>query len=63
LPTKITIQAGWDDVPHLTEEAKREMLEAIPPYQREARSKGIPDMGAGAVYPDRRKKITSPIET
>lgn len=27
------------------------MLDAIPPYQRDARSKGIPDMGAGAVYP------------
>jgi hypothetical protein len=35
----------------LSEEAKREMLSAIPPYQREARSKGIPDLGAGAVYP------------
>lgn len=27
------------------------MLAAIPPYQRDARSKGFPDMGAGAVYP------------
>jgi hypothetical protein len=51
LPSKITIQAGWNDVPHLSEAAKAEMLEAIPPYQREARSRGIPDMGAGAVYP------------
>jgi hypothetical protein len=49
--SKVAIQAGWDDCPHLTESAKAEMLAAIPPYQREARSKGIPDMGAGAVYP------------
>lgn len=27
------------------------MLAAIPPYQRGSRSKGIPDMGSGAVYP------------
>jgi hypothetical protein len=27
------------------------MLAAIPPYQREARRNGHPDMGAGAVYP------------
>lgn len=48
---KVTIQAGWDDVPHIADAAKKEMLAAIPPYQRESRSKGIPDMGAGAVYP------------
>lgn len=48
---KITIQGGWDDVPHLEEAAKIEMLAAILPYQRDARSKGIPDLGAGAVYP------------
>jgi hypothetical protein len=49
--SKITIQAGWDDVPHLTEAAKTEMLAVIPEYQRDARRKGLPDMGAGAVYP------------
>jgi hypothetical protein len=48
---KIAIQAGWDSVPHLSERAKAEMLAAIPPYQRDARSKGFPDMGSGAVYP------------
>jgi hypothetical protein len=48
---KIAIQAGWDDVAHLTEKAKRDMLAAIPPWQRDARSKGYPDLGAGAIYP------------
>ncbi len=48
---KIAIQAGWSDVPHLSEAAKAEMLEAIPEYQREARKNGIPDLGPGAVYP------------
>lgn len=51
MSSKIVIQAGWDDVPHIAPEAKAELLAAIPPYQREARSKGIPDMGSGAVYP------------
>jgi len=27
------------------------MLAAIPPYQRDARTKGIPQLGAGAIYP------------
>jgi hypothetical protein len=27
------------------------MIASIPPYQRDARSKGIPQLGAGAIYP------------
>jgi len=48
---KIAISGSWWDVPHLTEEARQEMLRAVPPYQRDSRSKGLPDMGAGAIYP------------
>jgi hypothetical protein len=42
---------GWDHVPHLTEEQKKSYLEALPPFQRDARSKGIPQLGSGAIYP------------
>jgi phage terminase large subunit-like protein len=48
---KCVIMAGWDDVPHLSESAKAELLSAIPPFQRDARTKGIPQLGAGAIYP------------
>lgn len=48
---KYVVMASWDDVPHLTEEAKQQLLASIPPYQRDARSKGIPQLGAGAIYP------------
>lgn len=41
----------WDDVPHLTPEAKAELWDSIPPYQRDARSKGVPQLGSGAIYP------------
>jgi len=34
----------------LSEAAKAELLASIPPYQREARSKGVPQLGSGAVY-------------
>jgi hypothetical protein len=44
------VQATWDDVPHLSAEAKAELLASIPPYQREARSKGVPQLGSGAIY-------------
>jgi len=45
------VTASWDDVPHLSEEAKEQMLLSMPPYQRDARSKGIPQLGSGAIYP------------
>jgi len=56
---KVSIQAGWDDCPHLTEASKREMLAATPPYLRDSRSKGIPDLGAGAIYPIAQEDYTT----
>lgn len=49
--SRYIIQATWDDAPHLTQEQKDELWESIPPYQREARSKGLPMIGSGAIYP------------
>lgn len=48
--SKYLVQATWDDVPHLDEEAKKELLAAYPPYQRDARTKGVPQLGSGAIY-------------
>ncbi len=50
--------ATWDDVPHLTQAAKDELWRLIPPYQRDARSKGIPQLGSGAIYPVPESEIT-----
>jgi phage terminase large subunit-like protein len=41
----------WDDVPHLTQEDKDMLWSLIPPYQRDARAKGMPALGSGAIYP------------
>lgn len=49
--SKYVVQAGWDDVPHLSEADKAELLAAMPPHQREARTRGIPMLGAGVIYP------------
>lgn len=49
--SKYTVFAGWDDVPHLSEKTKRELLASTPPHLRDARSKGVPSLGAGAIYP------------
>lgn len=48
---KAFVMAGWDDVPHLSDETKARMLAECEPHLRDARSKGIPSLGAGAIYP------------
>lgn len=45
------VSCGWDDVPHLDAQTKLELLESTPPHLRDARSKGIPSLGSGAIYP------------
>lgn len=49
--SRVVVNIGWDDVPHLSEAAKKDLISSIPAYQRDARSKGIPQLGAGAIYP------------
>ena len=49
--------AGWDDVPHLDRETKEQLMAAIPPHEREARSKGTPQLGSGAIYPVSEEQI------
>lgn len=49
--SRFCLTMGWDHVPHLSEEQKKSYLEALPPFQRDARSKGIPQLGSGAIYP------------
>lgn len=48
--TKVAVMVSWDDIPHISEQQKTDMLASIPPWQRDARSKGIPDLGPGAIY-------------
>lgn len=56
--SRFCIQADWDDVPHLTKEQKDRLWNSIPPYQRDARSRGIPALGSGAIYPVPETDIT-----
>lgn len=48
---KFVVMASWDDAPHLSQKAKDLLWSSIPPFQRDARSKGVPQLGAGAIYP------------
>ena len=48
---RFMVSATWDDAPHLSAKEKAELLASIPPHQRDARTKGIPQLGSGAIYP------------
>lgn len=41
----------WEDAPHLSEKDKQELLASYSPHERDARSKGLPQLGSGAIYP------------
>lgn len=47
----VSVVCGMDDVPHLTEDEKRELLAGVPSWQRQARRTGYPAVGTGLVYP------------
>lgn len=59
-PSKYLTQAGWKDVPHLDEQTQKELLESTPPYMRDARSKGDPSLGSGAIYPIELSEVQCP---
>lgn len=58
--SRYTVQAGWDDVPHLTEKDKQELSASLSPHQADARRKGIPSLGAGAIYPVPESEVVMP---
>ena len=41
----------WDEAPHLTKEERARLLGSYPEHERECRTRGIPMMGEGAVFP------------
>ena len=41
----------WEDVPHIPDGTKKDMYNSYSAEEREARSKGIPSVGSGRIYP------------
>lgn len=56
--TKAIVMAGWNDAPHLGEQEKTELLASCEPHLRDSRSKGIPHLGSGAIYPIATSEFT-----
>lgn len=48
--SKSCVFVEWEDVPHLPKETKEAILASIPAWQRDSRTKGVPQLGAGAIY-------------
>lgn len=58
--SKGMVQAGWDDVPHLSAEDKRELWESTPAHLRKARAQGEPTQGSGLIFPVDEERISVP---
>lgn len=43
--------ATWDEAPHLDDDSKKRLAASYRVWERDARTKGIPMMGEGAVFP------------
>lgn len=56
--SRYLVTAGWRDVPHLSDETQAELLASTPPHLRDARAKGTPALGSGAVFPIDEALIT-----
>jgi len=48
---KAYVVAGWDDVPHIDQATKDALAASYPLHERDVRTKGIPKLGSGAIYP------------
>lgn len=51
------VMAGWDDVPHLDDETKAILESQYLPHTKDARMRGIPSLGSGAIYPVAESEI------
>lgn len=50
-PGQALVQATWDDALHITKEEMDQREQALPPHEREMRRRGVPQYGAGLVFP------------
>jgi phage terminase large subunit-like protein len=57
-PYRYVTQVSWDEVPHLSQRQKDEILASYTQYERDARMKGIPSLGSGAIFPITEDRIT-----
>lgn len=50
-PQRVVISATIDDALHFSEEDRERIIASYPAHEREARTKGIPSLGSGRIFP------------
>jgi phage terminase large subunit-like protein len=50
-PDRRVVNMTIYDAEHYTDEERQKIIDSYPPHEREARTKGVPSLGVGAIYP------------
>jgi phage terminase large subunit-like protein len=58
-PDRISINMTIDDAEHYTQEQRTKIIAGYPDHEREARAKGIPQLGSGRIFPIAESDITT----
>lgn len=56
-PERAVITMTIDDADHYTPEERAKIIASYPPHEREARTKGIPSLGSGLIFPVLEEEI------
>jgi len=56
-PDRHVISMTIDDAEHFTPEERAKIIASYPPHEREARTKGIPSLGSGRIFPIAEEQI------
>ncbi len=56
--SKFVVNLTWDDAPHLSEEEKKAIKAGCSPHELDARTRGIPMLGSGAIFPISESDMT-----
>ena len=57
-PDRRVVTMTIDDADHYTPEDRARIIASYPPHEREARTKGVPSLGSGRVFPITEESIT-----
>lgn len=56
-PDREVITMTIDDAEHYTPEERQKIIDSYPPHEREARTKGVPSLGSGRIFPVSEESI------
>ena len=57
---RAVIRMTIEDAEHYTPERRAQIIASYPPHEREARTKGVPSLGSGRIFPVEESEITCP---